>query len=583
MTLKTHDIQLGDNVTLNKNIVLKTDPGTGDLVFAKGTHDGAQIEIARIANGASGSLITSDALAASSGSSLVGWLSSAFGAVTATLARWISYQVPSVLDFVPDAERATILAGTSTYNATAAFAAGFAAHDVLRAPAGLYNVTSFSVAAGKTLLTDGQKTIIQQIAGQAVGTHPVEIIGSNVTIGDLWIRGNIATDTNEQQHAVFVQARAATGNLENIRIGNIKGTNIRGDVVYAGQTTGYTLKNVMIGDVIVDNVYRNGVSIVSGDGFNVKSVTGSSVGFCHLDVEPNVGSGTATNIKIGYIKGRIFGLVSPAAADYIDAVEVGTLDLSPSHASQSIPPYAAGASIEDGMLLRNLKRLKIEHFKAVGYNRCASFTTYTGGELGAECVEIGSMYLRTCSLTDAIYNSYINGLTLASNKFIVGHVDAVITGSLKRVFAGLRGGSIRHAVIDAQASSAFLRDCQDVHVGSVVQTGANGFMLQTCNRVGIHGGSFTGDRLASSSDKCTFSNFTAIAAVFLFSSGQEDHTILNSTLNGDFISFGTGIRSYLHTMRFGAYHLWVDATGDLRIKGGTPTTDLDGTVVGTQT
>lgn len=36
-------------------------------------------------------------------------------------------------------------------------------------------------------------------------------------------------------------------------------------------------------------------------------------------------------------------------------------------------------------------------------------------------------------------------------------------------------------------------------------------------------------------------------------------------------------------LRLGAYYLWVDATGDLRIKSGAPTTDLDGTVVGTQT
>lgn len=35
--------------------------------------------------------------------------------------------------------------------------------------------------------------------------------------------------------------------------------------------------------------------------------------------------------------------------------------------------------------------------------------------------------------------------------------------------------------------------------------------------------------------------------------------------------------------QLGTYRLWVDATGDLRIKNGAPTTDLDGTVVGTQT
>lgn len=33
----------------------------------------------------------------------------------------------------------------------------------------------------------------------------------------------------------------------------------------------------------------------------------------------------------------------------------------------------------------------------------------------------------------------------------------------------------------------------------------------------------------------------------------------------------------------GTYRLWVDATGDLRIKNGAPTSDTDGTVVGTQT
>jgi hypothetical protein len=35
-------------------------------------------------------------------------------------------------------------------------------------------------------------------------------------------------------------------------------------------------------------------------------------------------------------------------------------------------------------------------------------------------------------------------------------------------------------------------------------------------------------------------------------------------------------------LRLGAYHLWVDATGDLRIKSSAPTGDTDGTIVGTQ-
>jgi hypothetical protein len=36
-------------------------------------------------------------------------------------------------------------------------------------------------------------------------------------------------------------------------------------------------------------------------------------------------------------------------------------------------------------------------------------------------------------------------------------------------------------------------------------------------------------------------------------------------------------------LRLGSYHLWVDSTGDLRIKNGAPTSDTDGTIVGTQT
>lgn len=36
-------------------------------------------------------------------------------------------------------------------------------------------------------------------------------------------------------------------------------------------------------------------------------------------------------------------------------------------------------------------------------------------------------------------------------------------------------------------------------------------------------------------------------------------------------------------LRLGTYYLWVDATGDLRIKNGAPSSDTDGTVVGTQT
>jgi hypothetical protein len=37
------------------------------------------------------------------------------------------------------------------------------------------------------------------------------------------------------------------------------------------------------------------------------------------------------------------------------------------------------------------------------------------------------------------------------------------------------------------------------------------------------------------------------------------------------------------TFLLGAYRLWVDGSGRLRVKNGAPTSDTDGTIVGTQT
>jgi hypothetical protein len=54
------------------------------------------------------------------------------------------------------------------------------------------------------------------------------------------------------------------------------------------------------------------------------------------------------------------------------------------------------------------------------------------------------------------------------------------------------------------------------------------------------------------------------------------------TINGRVLKNGNGAWNGNLTA-LGAYNLWVDATGDLRIKSGTPTSDTDGTVVGTQT
>jgi len=61
----------------------------------------------------------------------------------------------------------------------------------------------------------------------------------------------------------------------------------------------------------------------------------------------------------------------------------------------------------------------------------------------------------------------------------------------------------------------------------------------------------------------------------------------NGTINFDAISYqfagASGATGYTKPLYLGLFALWVDSTGDLRIKNGPPASDTDGTVVGTQT
>ena len=59
-------------------------------------------------------------------------------------------------------------------------------------------------------------------------------------------------------------------------------------------------------------------------------------------------------------------------------------------------------------------------------------------------------------------------------------------------------------------------------------------------------------------------------------------TQFDTTSAGVKVYSPAGANSYEYPLYLGAYSLWVDSTGDLRIKNGVPTSDTDGTVVGTQ-
>jgi len=82
------------------------------------------------------------ALAASSGSSLVGFIQSGTGATATTLEEWARQFLPSILDFIPVALHAGIKARTDTTDLSSYITAAYAEYSSFRWPAGRYYTAS---------------------------------------------------------------------------------------------------------------------------------------------------------------------------------------------------------------------------------------------------------------------------------------------------------------------------------------------------------------------------------------------------------------------------------------------------------
>ena len=186
-------------------------------------------------------------------------------------------------------------------------------------PAGEYVVTSLTPPEGTIIKTDGYPTKIKQKSGQPIGTRTINITHDDIQIGPaLEGEGNIATDVNEQNHFIYI-----AGPLKNVRVGDVIGRNIRGDVVYIGGTQANPLYNVSIGNVFGDNVLRNVVSITGGQQIDVGQVSGSAVGFMMFDVEPDPGGQRCDQISVGHVRGHAVGVVGlPVQKDRRDRKSV---------------------------------------------------------------------------------------------------------------------------------------------------------------------------------------------------------------------------------------------------------------------
>lgn len=338
----------------------------------------------------------------------------------------LAEEVPTILQFGGDR--------TGTTDATALFASMLSAFDTIKAPTGIWKVSEIVLTDGQRLLTEGMETIFQQITG-VVGTRVISIEGSDVVLESCTIRGNIATDTDEQNHGVFIRGAA---DIESIVIGDILGENLRGDVVYVGGLPTAKVTGVTIGNIVANNVYRNGVSVTGGEQVSIKRITGSAVGYFMFDAEPNVNSQKIDGIHVESIRGSFVGVVGLLGqqATRVGNVSFGTLDLSPNNTTDSTPGYAPRSFIDDdGLTLRNCDSVKIAMFKARDFPRAVGWVTTNNGEFGCGNLDIGSLDVENCSTVDATYRSlFVLGSGI--RKFRIGGGYARLFSSSHRVAFG---------------------------------------------------------------------------------------------------------------------------------------------------
>lgn len=443
---------------------------------------------------------------------------------------------------------------------------------------GDYVVSSIEIPSNTVITTQGSGVRFIQKAGSGEGTRVIKVVGSNVyVLPAISVKGNIATDPNEQNHAIYIQANATTGHINNVNIGDVYAEDIRGDAVYFGQATGaqYKLTNVTIGNVSFDNVYRNGVSVVSCNGFNIKSVVGKRVGMMDIDIEANISSGVCMNGYIGFVKGKCIGGIAQTQTDFVDNVIFDRVELSYTDYVNSTPEYPSYYKIP--VLYRNIKSMTINELIIDGCDGYAISRIDGDAPLANTPLQIGKLTIRNACKVSNAENGIIKG-----GHVVVDYLDLDFSGLTSRslCYAG-SNYTINKADVNFAASCNLFRSSNNSKIsrlatkstalGAIFNGGTNGVVEDsTANLDRIFGNATKGLMI-----NCNFTAVTPFA-------GGDNHTAINTDINGSYYANGLTQYGYLNCLRMGVFYIWVSANGFMRIKSTAPTSDTDGTLIGNQ-
>lgn len=224
---------------------------------------------------------------ASGGSALVGFLQAGTGAITRTVQSKLRDGV-NLLDYVPVAQHAAILAGTSTYDATADLQAAIAANlgKTINLPAGqivLGNVGGLA-SAGQRIIGDSRYgTTIKATSGMSAGTA-------------IFSNPNAATTTSAYMELANLRFRFDGQNIIGIDLSSLNNT-VVDQCYFAGSEAGASVIGVGVrfGSPLDSGSYSNNVqdcafySLAKGVEYlinaNSNSINGGECIFCTIGVD----------------------------------------------------------------------------------------------------------------------------------------------------------------------------------------------------------------------------------------------------------------------------------------------------------
>lgn len=363
-------------------------------------------------------------------------------------------------------------------------------------PGGEAVVSTLEVTLPCKVRTAGLATHLKQKAGLAENTAILDI-KADFECGTLQATGNIATDTGESMH-LFSLGGAAP--VTRVVLGDVYGTDIRGDLIYMGGTPANPLYNVRVGKVFGSNTYRNRVSVVGAVGVDIEAIDGSGgLGYRAIDVEPNPTNRQPDFVHVGYLRAANFQVAGGNLAGGVGRVRIDRVELDNSLIADAVPAYPSfpTAAGNIGIICGDAAEIAVGTMKARGF---AERLLNSSANTFAQVIKIGCVDIADCDTAEATVKCLFNldafvTLRISRGVIAVAAVDrSVVKGnqgvydfsdltiSGGQVASFCTGGTFRNLAIDANgvASPLFGTTTNSVFENITITNGGTATLMHAC-------------------------------------------------------------------------------------------------------